>query len=395
MLELRRSSDRLRTAAVHAGEPNTRVCGAISLPLFQSSTYVIEGSEVDNGIKYIRLNNAPNQVAVEKKISRLENAEDTLLTTSGTAAITLTIMSLVSRGDRILVQEGLYAGSIKTLNLLKEQHGIEVDYVPMDQPEIWDDIIKENTKAFLIDSLGNPTLTVAPIDTLIQFCKKHSLPSIVDNTTLSPINFQPCSAGFDYSVNSASKFLGGHSDLVAGTISASKNRIEKIRKIAVSLGVCSDPNTCFLLHRGLKTLPLRISAQNKNALWIAERLNENVHIENLKYPGLANHKNGSIAKKWFRGHGCLITFDIKKKGKHQSIELAAKHFVSNLKFACNVPSFGSVESSVCIPSETAYSNFSKEYRKTIGVPDNMVRLSVGIEHPEDILEDITRALNTL
>ncbi|MFO8163231.1 MAG: trans-sulfuration enzyme family protein [Thermodesulfobacteriota bacterium] len=378
----------LETKLIHAGEPDPPISGAVSMPIFQSSTFEYIGSNSYHDLKYIRLNNTPNHIALHQKLAALENAEAALVTASGMAAISTTFLSILSSGDHLLAQECLYGGTHDFITKDFETFGISYDFINGDDPDSWEKQLKPNTKAIYVESMTNPLLQVADLKAVVEFTKAHGLISIIDNTFSSPVNFRPPEWGFDLSLHSCTKYLNGHSDIVAGAILGRADLIEKVTHKLNHLGGSLDPHACFLLHRGLKTLAVRVKYQNESTLKIAKFLEKHPAIKKVNYPGLENHPGHQRACELFDGFSGMLSFEL--KGGIQ----AATRFIQNITLPISAPSLGGVESLITRPVTTSHSGMSPKDLQALGISDALIRLSVGIEATEDIIEDFNRALDT-
>jgi cystathionine beta-lyase/cystathionine gamma-synthase len=383
-----KSYKHLETKLIHAGEPDPLINGAVSIPVFQSSTFEYTGANSYHDLKYIRLNNTPNHIALHQKLAALENAEAALVTASGMAAISTTLLSILSSGDHLLAQECLYGGTHNFITKDLETFGISYDFIDGDDPDSWKHKLKPNTKAIYVESMTNPLLQVADLKAIVEFAKTHGVISLIDNTFSSPVNFRPPEWGFDLSLHSCTKYLNGHSDIVAGAVIGHADLIEKVTHKLNHLGGSLDPHACFLLHRGLKTLAVRVKFQNESALKIAKFLEENPAIDTVNYPGLESHPMHQRAKELFDGFSGMLSFEL--KGDIQ----AADRFIQNTTLPISAPSLGGVESLITRPAITSHSGMSPEDRQTMGISDTLIRLSVGIEATEDIIEDFNQALHT-
>ncbi len=378
----------LRTAAVHEGEPRTAIEGSITMPLFPSSTYVLGNPEEFDDIRYVRLNNTPNQKAVSEKLAALEGTEAAVVTPSGTAAVSMALLAHLEKGDHVLAQDHLYGGTRKLMDSLSERYGVDVTYVPAEEPEAWARALRATTRVFYMETITNPLLEVAPLDEAVAFSRRHGLVSVIDNTFATPVNFRPVGLGFDVVVHSASKYLNGHSDVVAGVVAASHERVKRVRKMMNLLGVCLDPHACYLLQRGLKTLPLRVPVQNANALALAKALKKHPKVAEVRYPGLPEDAAHARARRWFKGFGATVSF-LPRDG----VEVAERT-MRELRIAREAPSLGGLETLVCRPATTSHAGLPDETRRGLGVADEMIRVSLGVENPEDIIQDFNRALGS-
>jgi cystathionine beta-lyase/cystathionine gamma-synthase len=377
----------LETKLIHAGEPDPRINGAVSMPVFQSSTFEYTGANSYHDLKYIRLNNTPNHIALHQKLAALENAEAALVTASGMAAISTTLLSILSSGDHLLAQECLYGGTHDFITKDLETFGISYDFIDGDDPDSWKHKLNPNTKAIYVESMTNPLLQVADLKAIVEFAKTHGFISLIDNTFSSPVNFRPPEWGFDLSLHSCTKYLNGHSDIVAGAVIGRADLIQKITHKLNHLGGSLDPHACFLLHRGLKTLAVRLRYQNESTLKIAKFLEKHSAIKKVNYPGLESHPRHQRARELFDGFSGMLSFEV--KGGIQ----AAKRFIQNTTLPISAPSLGGVESLITRPAITSHSGMSPEDRRALGISDTLIRVSVGIEATKDIIEDFNQALN--
>ncbi len=381
-----KSYKHLETKLIHTGEPEPLINGAVAMPIFQSATFEYTGETGYHDLKYIRLNNTPNHDALHKKLAALENAEAALVTASGMAAISTTLLTVLSSGDHLLTQESLYGGTHELITKDLPTFGISFDFIDCDDPDSWKHRLKPNTKAIYVETMTNPLLQVVDLKAVIEFAKAHGLISLIDNTFASPVNFRPPEWGFDLSLHSGTKYLNGHSDIVAGAVIGRADLIQQTRHKLNHLGGSLDPHACFLLHRGLKTLALRVKYQNESTLKIARFLEEHPAIENINYPGLESHPNNELARNFFDGFSGVLSFELKGGVER------AERFIHNTTLPVVAPSLGGVETLITRPVTTSHSGMSPKDRQTLGISDSLIRLSVGIEATEDIIEDFDRAL---
>jgi cystathionine beta-lyase/cystathionine gamma-synthase len=386
---MRTTPQNIGTQVVHAGEPSPRLEGAVSIPIFQSSVFETAGEADYHDIKYIRLGNTPNHHAVQAKLAALENGASAVVTASGMGAITTTILALVAGGQHLLTQSSLYAGLPNFLDHEAARFGISYDTIDIDKPETWEAMLRPTTKVIYIETLANPLLRVPDFNAVTEFAKKYSLISIIDNTFATPINFRPLERGFDLCVHSCTKYLNGHSDLVAGAVIGKEELIKKIYHSVVRLGPSLNPISCFLLHRALKTLAVRVRQQNSNALAVAEFLEKQPGVSKVYYPGLKSHQDHERACHYFDGFGGMLSFEL--AGGPSAVQRLYEH----LKLPVVAPSLGGVETSITSPAATSHYCISKELREMMGVTDSLLRLSVGIEDVSEIVADFANALRRL
>jgi cystathionine beta-lyase/cystathionine gamma-synthase len=376
------------TKLIHAGEPNPLIQGAVSIPIFQSSTFEYAGQESYHDLRYIRLNNTPNHVALHEKLAALENGEAAVVCASGMAAISTTLFALLSAGDHFLAQDCLYGGTHDLITKDLPAYGISSDFICGKDPDVWKELLRPNTKAVYVESITNPLMQVANLKAIVEFAREHRLYSIIDNTFTSPINFRPLEHGFDLSIHSCSKYLNGHSDIVAGSVIGPAELITKITHKLNHLGGTLDPHACFLLHRGIKTLGVRVRQQNASAMEIARFLESRPEVQTVHYPGLASHPQHQRARELFDGFGGMLSFELKG-----GVELAER-FIRNTTIPICAPSLGGVESLITRPVTTSHACLSPEECKQVGISESLIRLSVGLEATADILSDFDQALRS-
>jgi len=377
---------RIDTRLIHAGEPKTRICGAVSLPVFQSSTFEYAGQSNYDDLKYIRMNNTPNHEVLHKKLAGLENAEAALVTASGMAAISTTLLALFSPGDHILVQNCLYGGTQDFIVSDFAPLGFQFNFIDADDPSSWRSMLKPNTRGLYVETITNPLLQVGNLKGLAEFAGANGLISMIDNTFASPVNFRPAEWGYDISLHSCTKYLNGHSDIVAGAVIGRGDLLKTISHKLIHLGGSLDPHACFLLHRGLKTLALRVRHQNSSALKIAETLAAHPAVDRVNYPGLPDHPGHGRARELLEGFGGMVSFELKG-----GLD-AAERFMQRAAIPIIAPSLGGVETLVTRPATTSHAGMSPEERKAAGISDALIRLSVGIEDTQDLVDDFNIAL---
>ena len=375
----------LNTRCVHDGELiDDKYKGAVS-PIYLSTAY--DYIDVEHN-KYPRYFNTPNQLALSKKIASLENCEKALIYGSGIAAIYASMFSFLKSGDHVVFQSSLYGGTINLIFKEFKKFNIQHTLVESLKIEDYSKEIKSNTKIIYIETPSNPLLQLVNLQAVSDLAKKNNLISIIDNTFASPINQNPTNFGIDIVVHSATKYLGGHSDILAGTISSTKTLIDKILESSINYGGNLSEYTVWLLDRSIKTLSLRVNAQNKNAIKIAEFLNNNSNIKSVYYPGLKSHPQNELAKKQMNGFGGMLSFILKNKNK-------SDEFTRFLKVIKPAISLGGVESTITSPSLTSHSKISKEKREKFGISDGLLRFSVGIEDYEDLQNDLIQAFDKI
>jgi cystathionine beta-lyase/cystathionine gamma-synthase len=376
----------IETKLIHAGEPKPRVDGAVVLPIFQTAMFEYAGEATYDAIRYLRLNNSPNHVALHKKLAALENAESALVTASGMAAISTTLLTILSAGDHVLAQDCLYGGTHDFLTKDFASFGISFDFINPEEPESWKRLLRPTTRAIYVESMTNPLLQVGDLEAAAAFARQHGLVSIIDNTFASPINFRPAERGFDLSVHSATKYLNGHSDIVAGAVIGRADLVGKITHRLNHLGGSLDPHAAFLLHRGLKTLAVRVHHQNESALKMARFLEQHPAVARVNYPGLESHPRHARARELFDGFSGMMSFEV-KGGVAE-----AERFMHRTQLPVIAPSLGGVETLITRPSTTSHSGMSPADRRRLGISDSLIRVSIGLEAAEDLIADFDQAL---
>ncbi len=374
------SKNNKSTKCVHSGNLiDEKYHGNIS-PLYPSITYDFIKSDV-----YPRYFNSPNQVGVAKKISDLENAELSLLFGSGLGAISSSMFSFLKKGDHVILQDSLYGGTINFVNTEFNKFGIEYSYVDINDTGKLNSSVKKKSKIIYIESPSNPLLNITNLIEISDFAKRNSLISMIDNTFASPINQNPLDFGIDLVIHSATKYLGGHSDILAGSVSGKSSYIDKIKNSGLNFGANISEYSAWLLERSIKTLSLRVNSQNNNALQIAKYLTSNNKVEKVYYPGLKSHKNHDIAKKQMYGFGGMLSFELKAN-------IDPIKFVQDLKIIKPTMSLAGVESTITSPAISSHKKMDPEIRRALGISDNLLRFSVGIENFEDLVLDLDKSL---
>lgn len=385
------------TLAVHAGmETHEKHFGAVSVPIYNASLFAFadaeSGAKIHNyeaeGYFYSRLGN-PTTDALEKALCELEQGEDALCFASGMSAITTAILGLIETGAHIVAPESHYATTGSFLKFLAEKFGVETTFIDATNVENYKIAARENTKIFYIETPANPTLQITNIEEVAKIAREKNIISIADNTFATPFNQNPLALGVDLVAHSATKYLGGHSDLSAGAIVGSREIVDKIRHSSMKLfGGAIAPNTAWLALRGIKTLAVRMEKHNSNAENIARFLESYEKVKAVFHPSLPNHKNHQIAKKQMRGFGGMIAFDV------GTIE-AGKKFLNNLKLCTIATSLGGVETIAQHSASMTNANTPKELREKAGITNGLIRLSVGIENADDLIADLEQSLNQI
>lgn len=383
-----KSAQSLATRAIHAGEPRPGILGAVIAPVFQSASFEYTGVKDRQGPRYLRLNNTPNHLWLHRKLASLENAEDALSTASGMAAISTSLLSMLGSGDHLLAQNCLYGGTYDLLTQDLPALGIAADFFDPSAPRSWKSLLRPNTKAIYVETLSNPLLGVGDLEGVVRFAREHRLISLIDNTFASPVNFRPAEWGFDLSLHSATKYLNGHADIVAGAVIGKADLVARVKRRLDHLGGCLDPHSAFLLNRGLKTLVLRVERQNASALGLARFLARHPAVGKVNHPGLPSHPEARRARRLLDGFGGVLSFELRGGLK------AARRLLSRLALPIVAPSVGGVETLITLPIMTSHRSLSSAERRRLGIADGLVRLSLGVEDAGDLILDFKQALQS-
>ncbi|HMG15649.1 MAG TPA: cystathionine gamma-synthase [Saprospiraceae bacterium] len=377
------------TKVIHAGIEPDPSTGAIMTPIFQTSTYVQSEPGVHKGFEYARTQN-PTRAVLEKNLAALENGYDAVCFGSGLAAMDA-ILKLLSPGDEIIATNDLYGGSYRQIVKIYEKYGIKAHFIDLEDTELFKKTINKNTKLLWVETPTNPMLKIIDIEKVCEIAKKHSILSCVDNTFASPYLQQPIALGADLVLHSATKYLGGHSDVVLGAVICStKELAEQIHFIQNASGAVNGPFDCFLVLRGIKTLHVRVKQACKNAKKIAKFLIEHPKIGKVFYPGFKDHPGHDIAKKQMKMYGAIISFDLVEDDFK-----TAKKVLSNTHLFSLAESLGGVESLIGHPATMTHASIPKDERLKVGLTDSLIRLSVGIEDVDDLIEDLKHALDKI
>ncbi len=386
---------RIDTQLIHAGELYPRVAGAVSMPVFQSSTFASAGETNYHDLRYIRLNNTPNHQVLHAKLAALEGAEAALVAASGMAAISTTLLALLSAGDHLLVQDCLYGGTRSLIAEDLARLGITATFIDADEPSSWAAALQPTTRLIYVESMTNPLLQVADLQGVVAFARAYGLLAVIDNTLATPLNYRPLHSGFDLALHSCTKYLNGHTDIVAGAVAGSAALVERVKRRLDHLGGALDPHACFLLYRGLKTLALRVRHQNRSTLAIAKFLAQHPAVHKVNYPGLGSHPRHQRACELFGepggtaekgGFGGLLSFEL------HGGRAAAERLLGRLVLPIDAPSLGGVETLITRPAATSHAGLAADERERLGITEALIRLSVGVEDTDDLIADLEQAL---
>ena len=372
------------TRSVHAGEPIPRIEGAVALPIFQTATYTHDDPEASP--RYVRYNNSPSHEALHGKLAALAQTESALVTASGMAAISSALLSLLGAGDHLVAPRGLYGGTLDLFDDLLPQFDIGHTLVAEDTPEAWAAAVQPNTMVLYAESIANPLLEVPDLAAMVDVADANDLVAVIDNTFASPVNLRPVELGFDIVLHSATKYLGGHSDLAAGVVAGPNDLLDGVRHTTKLLGGMLDPHACFLLHRSLKTLGVRVRQQNETAQAVAEALDHHDGVARVRYPGLPSHPDHDRVRALLDGFGGMVSFNLAPQSQVDA-------FFDALSLPVRAPSLGGVETLITQPIHTSHKNVDPAVRDELRITERFVRLSVGLEGAEDLVDDITTALD--
>lgn len=374
------------TLAVH-GDLTTRQPGAPVIgPIFQSSTFVnAVGSEEE--VRYTRYGNNPNQIELGRRYARLEGAESALFLASGMAATALAHFAVLRPGDHLLASRWIYGGTRALFDEEFRRLGIQVTYVDPEQPRLWRRSVRKGTRAIFVETPTNPLMRVLDLAPIALVAREFGLALLVDATFASPINFRPLAHGADVAITSATKYLNGHSDVIAGAVAGSEPLVDEVTRLMRLWGPALDPHAAWLVERGLKTLAVRMERHNANGMAVAEWASSQSQVKTVYYPGLPSHPDHDVARATLDGFGGMVGLELKGG------TAAAERFCSRLRLFTHAPSLAGVESLVSEPRLTSHKTISAEARRAQGIPDGFVRLSCGIEDAEDLIADLEQGLS--
>jgi cystathionine beta-lyase/cystathionine gamma-synthase len=375
----------LSTIAVHGGRAERGPNDPVVQPICQSVNFVQEVGKAE-GLRYGRYGNNPNAETLQKRLALLEGAEAALVLSSGMGATTCAMLALLRPGDHLLASEWIYGGTHRLFTQELAPLGIEVTLVNPDEPRAWRKKLRKHTRAIFVESPVNPSCRVLDLKPISYLTHDSGLALVIDSTFASPVNFRPLEHGADVVIHSATKYLNGHHDVLAGVVMGTAPYVEEVRQKMIVWGQAPDPFACWLLERGLKTLELRVHRQNENALRLAQWCSERPEFSRVHYPGLPSHPDHDIARETMDGFGGMMAVELAGGGD------AARQFVSRLEVVTHAASLGGVDTLVSEPRYTSHAHITPEERAAIGIPDGFVRVSVGIESAEDLIADFAQAL---
>ena len=384
---------RPETAAVHGAADIEKKNGPVGTPIYQTSTFEVTDNDEQQRVTatdryYTRWGNPTNTVA-EQAVAALEGVEAARTFASGMGAITTTILALLKTGDHIVAQRDIYGGVTKFFSQWLPRLGIETTFVDTNDYDQHERAIRPKTRVLYLESPTNPALRVVDLKKAAALARQHQLISMIDSTFGTPINQHPAEYGIDVVMHSGTKYLSGHADLTCGVVAGRQALMDQIWETRTTLGNCMDPHAAWMLIRGLKTLAVRVARQNENALRVAELLEQHAKVRRVHYPFLKSHPQYAIAREQMTGGGGMVTFEVEGTGED------ARRVSEAMRLFTLATSLGGVESLVSIPVLTSHAMISAEQREKMGVTEQMVRLSVGIESVDDLIEDLERALQAV
>ncbi len=390
---MKRPTRRRETAAVHGGADLEKKNGPVGTPIYQTSTFEVTDNDEQERVTttdryYTRWGN-PTNTAAEQAVAAIEGVDAARTFASGMGAITTTILALLKAGDHIVAQRDVYGGVTKFFSQWLPRVGIETTFVDTNDFEQHARAIRPTTRLLYLESPTNPSLRVVDLKRAAALAKQHKLISMIDSTFATPINQRPAEFGIDLVMHSGTKYLSGHADLTCGVVSGRQELMDQLWETRTTLGNCMDPHAAWLLIRGLKTLAVRVARQNENAMRVAEFLGQHGKVRRVHYPFLKSHPEHAIAREQMSGGGGMVTFEVEGTGEDARRVSEAMHLFTL------ATSLGGVESLVSIPVLTSHAMISAEQRQQMGVTEQMVRLSVGIENADDLIADLERALEAV
>ena len=387
---MKRKEHRPETKAVRGGTDLGKKNGPLSTPIYQTSTFEVTDNEqqlraTPTDMFYTRYGN-PTHTVVERAIAELEGTERALLFASGMNAITTSILALLKAGDHVVAQRDIYGGAAKFFGQWLPKLGIETTFVDTTEYDQHERAIRANTKLLYVESPTNPLVRIVDLRKIVAIAQHHKLITMIDSTFATPINCRPAEFGIDLVMHSGTKYFGGHSDLIAGAVAGRSELIEQIHATRTTLGGCMDPHAAWLLLRGIKTLAVRVERQNENALRVAEFLSHHANVRRVHYPFVEGHPQRGLAMEQMGGGGGIVSFEVEGTAED------ARRISESLHLFTLAPSLGGVDSLVCIPVLTSHAMVPAEHRAKMGVTEQLIRLSVGIEHADDLIADLDQAL---
>jgi cystathionine gamma-lyase/cystathionine beta-lyase len=376
---------RFETLAIHAGERPDKACGAVSVPIYQTSTFAFEDVGKTRGYDYSRTAN-PTRKVLEDTLAQLEGGKAGFAFATGMAAET-TVVHLLKSGDHIISADDVYGGTYRLFQDIMTELGLEVTFLRMNNRQAIERAVKPNTRMIWMETPSNPLLNITDVEMVVDIAKKHRILTVIDNTFATPYFLRPIEYGVDLVVHSTTKYLNGHCDVVGGAVITTTDELtERVQFLLNAMGTCASPFDCWLVLRGIQTLPLRMEKHEKNATAIADYLQKHQAVSKVFYPGIKSHPGHEIAKRQMKGFGGVVSFELKDGRK------AVNAFLGKLNIFEIAESLGGVASLAEHPGTMSHASMPADFRAKIGIGDDLVRLSIGLENIDDLIEDLEQAL---
>jgi len=376
---------RFETLAIHTGERPDTAFGAVSVPIYQTSTFAFEDVGRTRGYDYSRTAN-PTRKVLEETIARLEGGKAGFAFATGMAA-EATVIHLLKGGDHIISGDDVYGGTYRLFQNVMCDFGLDFTFLRMDSREKIERAIKPNTRMLWLETPSNPLLNIVDIEMVVDIANKHKILTVIDNTFATPYFLRPIDYGIDLVVHSTTKYLNGHCDVVGGAVVTTTDELtERVQFLLNAMGTCASPFDCWLVLRGIETLPVRMRQHEKNAFTVANYLGGHPRVKRVFYPGLESHPGYEIAKRQMKGFGGVVSFELKEGVK------AVNNFLRRIKIFSLAESLGGVVSLAEHPATMSHASMPKDYREKVGITDGLIRLSVGLENVDDLIEDLGQAL---
>jgi len=376
---------KFETLAIHAGDRPDAAYGAISVPIYQTSTFVFEDVDKTRGYDYSRTAN-PTRKVLEDTIARLEGGRVGFAFATGMAAET-TIIHLLKAGDHVISADDVYGGTYRLFQRVMRDFGLEFTFLRMDSRQRIEEAIKSNTKMLWLETPSNPLLNITDIEMAVDIAKKHNLLTVIDNTFATPYFLRPIEFGVDLVVHSTTKYLNGHCDVVGGAVVTTTDELtQRVQFLLNTMGTCAAPFDCWLVLRGIETLAVRMKQHEQSAIAVANYLNGHPAVKRVYYPGLSSHPGHEIAKRQMKGFGGVVSFELKKGVR------AVNSFLRGVKVFSLAESLGGAASLAEHPATMSHASMPKEHREKVGITEELIRLSVGLENIDDLIDDLRQAL---
>ena len=379
---------RFETMAIHAGDRTDAATGAISVPICQTSTFVFEDVGKTRGWDYSRTAN-PTRKVLEDTIAQLEGGKTGFAFATGMAAET-TVMHLLKKGDHVISGDDVYGGTYRLFQDVMTNFGLEFTFLRMDNRERIEEVIRPNTRMLWLETPSNPLLNIIDLEMVVDIARRHKLLTVIDNTFATPYFLRPIEYGIDLVVHSTTKYLNGHCDVVGGAVVTTTDELtQRLQFLLNAMGTCAAPFDCWLVLRGIETLPIRMKQHQENALAVANYLKGHPKVKRVLYPGLKSHTGHEIAKRQMKGFGGVVSFEVKGSIK------GVNTFLRRLKVFSLAESLGGIASLAEHPATMSHASMPKDYRERVGITNGLIRLSVGLENIDDLTKDLEQALNRL